>query len=175
LFIPPWLGWATILIALAAGLSAFLHNRRNGSGLDSAQRPRFAPLKLALLFSVVLAAAQTGEALIQAVKGLRYPWLVHVTAYLWLMIFWAIGGLWLALRIGRRWRWNPDPSVYAGAPLIFLALSTAGAAFLSVRLATYPAASLLLFSLAVLCRSAWLKALFGLLTPFPMLRLAWPN
>ncbi|NLP10211.1 M28 family peptidase [bacterium] len=172
LFIPPWLGWATILIALAAGLSAFLHNRRQRIRMDPAQRPRFAPLKLALLFSVVLAAAQTGEALIQAVKGLRYPWLVHVTAYLWLMIFWAIGGLWLALRIGRRWRWNPDPSVYAGAALILLALSTAGAAFLSVRLATYPAASLLLFSLAVLCRPAWLKALFGLLTPLPMLRLA---
>ncbi len=172
LFIPPWLGWGAILIALATGLPAFLHNRRQRIRMDPVQRPRFSPLKLTLLFSIVLAAAQSGEALIQAVKGLRYPWLVHVTAYLWLMIFWAIGGLWLALRISRRWRWNPDPTVYAGAALILLAVVTAGAAFLSVRLATYPAASLLLFSLAVLSRPASLKALFGLLTPLPMLRLA---
>jgi len=172
LFIPPWLGWGAILIALADGLLAFLHNRRQRMPMDPAQRPRFSLLKLILLCSVVLAAAQFGEAIIQAVKGLRYPWLVHVTAYLRLLVFWAIGGLWLALRIGRSWRWNPDPSVYAGAALILLAVSSAGAAFLSVRLAVYPAASLLLFSLAVLCRPALLKALFGLLTPLPLLRLA---
>ncbi len=140
--------------------------------VEKSQRIRFSAAKLVLLFLVVAGFSQAGEGLVQAIRGLRYPWLLHVLPYLALMAIWALGGLWLALRIGRRWRWNPDPHVYASRALIILAVCTLAASFASARLAVYPGLSLLFFSIAVLSRASIVKTIFVILTPLPLLRLA---
>ncbi len=171
-FIPQWILITLVLVSLLLGARAFLQSRQGRRLIPKTERSRFSGLKLAGLFLLVAIVSQGGEGLIQLIKGLRYPWLMHVRAYLLLMIIWAVGGLWLALRISRRWRWNPEPHMYAGRTLIILAVYTLAAWFGSARLAIYPGLSLLFFSLAVLARPEVVKACFALVAPLPMLRLA---
>lgn len=170
-FIPRGLLVLILAAAGLAGMAAFLASRKKWQRSERGQRIRFSPAKLLLLFLVVAAVAQGGEALIQLVKGVRYPWLAHPLAYLMLMVAWAAGGLWLALRIGRNWRWNPQSHLYASRALLILTLLTAAASFASVRLAVYPGLSLLLFSCALLARREGVKILLGILAPLPLLRL----
>jgi hypothetical protein len=171
LFIPHWILVLVVVTAFLLGVLAFIHSRKQRVAIERSLRVRFSPAKLALLFLIVAGVAQSGEGVIQALKGMRYPWLVHVVPYLLLMICWAIGGLWLALWISRHWRWNREPHLYASRTLILLALLTIAASFASARLAIYPGLGLLFFALAVLLRPQGLKLIFGLLTPLPVLRL----
>ncbi|HOT97507.1 MAG TPA: M28 family metallopeptidase [bacterium] len=171
LFIPHIVILLLLAAAVAVGTAAFISSRRRCMIVEKALRIRFSPFKLALLFLVIAVVAQGGEALIQLIKGVRYPWLAHPVPYLLLMLCWAVGGLWLALQISRRWHWNPEPHLYASRALLVLAFLTAAAAVASARLALYPGLSLLFFSLALLVRPEWLQSLFGLLAPLPLLRL----
>ena len=171
LFIPRGVVLLLLAAAAAAGTAAFISSRRRRVVVEKALRIRFSPLKLVLLFLVIAVVAQGSEALIQLIKGVRYPWLAHPVPYLLLMLCWAGGGLWLALQIARRWRWNLEPHLYASRALLLLALLTLTAAVASARLALYPGLSLLFFALALLVRPEWLQSLFGLLAPLPLLRL----
>ena len=170
-FIPKWILVLGLILCLSFGLLAFRSSRRNRIIAEKSRRIRFSPIKLVFLFILVSGGAQIGEALIQAIKGLRYPWQMHVWPYLMLMLCWALAGLWLALRVSRRWQWNPEPHVYASRSLIILAGLTLLASFASARLAIYPGLSLLSFALAVLSRSATSKTILTLCAPLPMLRL----
>jgi len=170
-FIPQWVQWSIVVLALAMAVFTFWRSRRRRLRVEKSQRIRFSSLKLALLFLLVILIAQCGEALIQAVKGLRYPWLLHPKAYLFLLACWAAGGLWLILQLARRWRWNRDPQVYALRALALQTIFTALFLFGSVRVALYPAMGLLLFALALLVRPVPLKAVLVLASFWPMLRL----
>lgn len=171
-FIPHWILITLVLVSVLLGIWAFMQSRRGRMLIPKTERIRFSGLKLAGLFLLVAGVSQGGEGLIQLMKGLRYPWLLHVWAYLLLMIIWAVGGLSVALRISRRWRWHPLPHAYASRALIILAVYTLAALFGSARLAMYPGLSLLFFSLAVLTRPKVVKACFTMAAPLPMLRLA---
>jgi hypothetical protein len=79
--------------------------------IEKPQRARFSGLKLFSFIIVIAIFAQLGEALLQFIKSLRYPWLIQINEYLWFAAFWAIAGVWVVLQITRKWRFSPDPYV----------------------------------------------------------------
>ncbi|MFZ5517979.1 MAG: M28 family peptidase [Candidatus Zhuqueibacterota bacterium] len=169
-FIPWWCIVAVDVLAVILGLWAFFHSLATRLRIEKANRIRFSGLKLFVMFIGISAMLQLGEATIQLVKGLRYPWMVHVYSYLWYVAILALAGAWLALRLASRWRFSPDHTVYARRAIIVLFLFTVPLSFVSFRLMLYPALSLLLTSLAILIPFQPGKILFALASPLPLLR-----
>ncbi|MFH1941220.1 MAG: M28 family peptidase [bacterium] len=171
LLIPPWLIVTFNISALLAGIGAFIHSRKNRLRIEKPQRIRFSGLKLFGMILVIAIFSQLGESFLQLFKGLRYPWLVHVQKYLWYAGIWSVAGLWVVLQITRKWRFSPDPYVYAKRALIFLLIFFIPAGVISMRLALYPGISLLLVSLAILIPIPPIRLLLSVISPLPMLRL----
>lgn len=171
IFIPEWLIFGLNMIAFVLGIYAFIYSRNHRLRIEKPQRIRFSGLKLFFFIIIIAIFSQLGEALLQFIKSLRYPWLVHISEYLWLLGIWAIAGVWVVLQITRRWRFSPDPFVYTKRALIILAIFFIPFLFISMRLALYWAISLILISLAIFIRTAWLKIILSFLAPLPILRL----
>jgi len=171
LFLPLWLPRVLIFVAVGAGLAAFLYSRHSRLKVERSARIRFSGLKLGVMALGVMIIVRSGDWVMQAVQGLRYPWLVHVNLYLWFGLLWLMAGVWLALQLTRRWRFSPDGYVYVKRGLVVLAVYTLLFSLGSARLAVYPALVMLLFSLAVMVRRSALKTVLLLLAPLPMLRL----
>ncbi len=165
LFIPYGILRTFIVLSMLAGAFAYWHSRHSNDEV------KLSAEKVAALLLVVIIFSQFGEALVQAIKGVRYPWYLHVEAYIWLMAVWALAGIWLALTIGRRWRFRNDGHIYASRGLILLFILSILSSLASARLALYPAVSLLFLSLAILIRSKWGKMICTLVVPLPMIRL----
>ncbi|MBN2356382.1 M28 family peptidase [candidate division KSB1 bacterium] len=171
LFIPVILIKGSIILAILLGGLAFWRSYRSRPIADQSQKVSLSGLKLLLLFIIIAMVSQLGEALIQGVKGLRYPWYLHVEAYVWLMLLWAVAGVWLSLRIARNWRFSDHPHPYAARALIILAILTLLCSLASARFAVYPALALILIAVAVLVRPLWLKLILLFLAPLPLIRL----
>ena len=170
-FVPRWGLVGLCGLALGLGAFAFWHSRSTRLEIPQAERVRLSGSKLFLMTVGVALAAQAGEAVLQVLKGWRFPWMAPFEAYLWLAGVCALVGVWVVLQLTRTWAFSPDPYVYAKRALALLFLLTGGALAGSVRLAAYPAAALLLFSLAVLVRNGPLKLLLTVLAPWPLFRL----
>jgi hypothetical protein len=170
-FIPASLFVVFNLVALCLGIGAFIYGRMRRLRIERAERVRFSGFKLFIMLPVIAVFVRSGGWLLTLVKGLRYPWYVHLDAYLWYTPIWLLAGVWIVLQMSRKWRFSTDPYVYAKRGLIFLFLYLIGFGLLSMRLALYPAAALILFGLAVFVRQPILKIVFAILTPLPMSRL----
>lgn len=170
-FVPSWTIVAFNVLALLLGTMAFARSRSERMQLDKAARPRFSGTKIFLMLIVIAIFTQLGEALMQVIKGLRFPWFAHSNAYLPFAALWALLGAWFALQLTRRWRFTPDAYSYLLRALISTILLTLIFWLGSARLAFYPALSLLLISLAVFIPSTLLKTLFTLAAPWPLLRI----
>ncbi len=170
-FVPDWAIIAFDVLALLLGVLAFTRGRSQRLQIDQAARVRFSGWKIFLMMVVIAVCTQLGEALMQLLKGLRFPWLAPSYEYLPFAALWALLGAWLALQLTRWWRFTPDAYSYLLRGLIFMFGFTILFALGSPRLAFYPALSLLLVSLAVFIPSTVLKVLLTLASPWPMLRL----
>lgn len=171
LFIPYWLLVATDVLALLLGGLAFYRSRRMRLQIEKSQRVKFSGFKLFFIMLLIAISVQLGEALMQFIKGLRYPWLVSLNHYLWFAALWAVAGVWLGAQFTRFWRFSPDPYVYAKRAAIFLFILTVLLGLSSARLALYPALSLIALSLAVFVPNAWLKFGATVAAFIPMWRL----
>jgi len=171
LFVPQWAIYAGVGLALLLGVLAFTRGRAQRLQIDKAQRVHFSGAKVFLLLLVIAVFAQLGEAAMQFVKGLRYPWFVHSDEYLTLAALFALAGFWLALWLSRNWRFSPDPYLYLKRGLVPLWLLVILAWLASPRLALYPALTLVCCSLAVYLPGTLLKLLFALAAPVPMFML----
>lgn len=171
LFIPHWLLIALSGLGGILGVVALLQVRKFRLKLDKRETGRFSTLKLFLLMIVIAIFTQLGEALLQSLKGLRYPWMTHFDAYLWLAALAALAGVWVTLQATRRWKFSPDPYVYLLRAVIFYLLFTALFSFAGARLALYPALALIAIALLVNTANPWLRLLLTLLAPLPMFRL----
>ncbi|MGH7595389.1 MAG: M28 family metallopeptidase [bacterium] len=171
LFIPYWLLVATNVLALALGALAFYRSRRLRLQIEKSQRAKFSGFKLFFFMLLLAIFMQLGEALMQFIKGLRYPWLVPLNHYLWFTALWAVAGVWLGAQFTRFWRFSPDPYVYAKRAAIFLFILTILFGLSGARLALYPALSLIALSLAVFVPNAWLKLGATVAAFLPMWRL----
>jgi hypothetical protein len=132
---------------------------------------KFSGLKLFLIMIVIAIFTQLGEGAMQFLKGLRYPWLAPFDEYLWFAALWALAGAWAGLQLTRKWRFSPDPYVYAKRAAIFLFAYTILLGLASSRLALYPALSLVALSLAIFLPGPIFKILALLGAPIPMFRL----
>jgi len=170
-FVPNWAVIAFNVIALLLGVLAFARSRSRRVQSDKAPRLHFSGTKIFFMLLLVAIFTQLGEALVQLIKGLRFPWLAHSYEYLPFAALWALMGAWLALQLTRWWRFTPEAYPYLLRALIFTFLLTVLFWLGAPRLAFYPGLSLLLISLAVFIPSTLLKALFTLAAPWPLLRL----
>ncbi len=170
-FVPSWGVIAFNVLALLLGAMAFARSRSERMQIDKAARPRFSGTKIFLMLLIVAIFTQFGEALMQFLKGLRFPWLAHSEAYLPFAALWALLGGWVALQLTRRWRFTPDAYSYLLRALIFTIALTLLFWLGSSRLAFYPALTLMLISLAVFIPSTLLKTIFTLAAPWPLLRI----
>ncbi|MCI0691145.1 M28 family metallopeptidase [candidate division KSB1 bacterium] len=171
LYIPYWFLVATDVLALLLGGLAFFRSRRMRLQIEKSQRVKFSGFKLFFIMLLIAISVQLGEALMQFIKGLRYPWLVPLSHYLWFAVLWAVAGVWLGSQFTRFWRFSPDPYVYAKRAAIFLFILTILLGLSSARLALYPALSLIALSLAVFVPNAWLKLGATVVAFIPMWRL----
>lgn len=172
IFIPAWMVVIFNITALGLGIWAFIRSRKNRLRIEKKERVRFSGFKLFGMITVVAVFAQLGEAFLGLVRGLRYPWVVHISSYLWFAALWAVAGLWVVLQITRRWKFSPDPYVYTKRALLILFIFIIPLAlFGSMRLALYPAMTFFLISLAVLIPIPWMKPVLSFVAPLPMFRL----
>jgi len=171
LYLPTWLITATNLLALILGALAFYWSRKNRLIIEKSQRIKFSGVKLFFIMCIIAIFMQLGEAFMQVLKGLRYPWFVPLNHYLWFAALWAVAGIWLASQLTRQWNFSPDPYVYAKRALIGLIVLTVVFGFATSRLAFYPALALIALSLAIVLPGAALKIIPTILAPLPMIRL----
>lgn len=171
IFVPWWAVIGLVTIALALMPAALLVECRRRLHIPRRQRARFSSLKLLALWVIVVVCAQAGEALLQWLLALRHPWVAHVWAYVGYAGVWALLGLWLSLQSTRLWRFSPNGYPYALSALILLTLMTGGLLLLNVRLAFYPAVSLLLMTMGILVPAHSLRGLCCLAAPLPLFRL----
>lgn len=171
LYIYHWMIIVTDIFALVLGALAFFRSRKQRLQIEKAQRAKFSGTKLFLMMIIIAIFMQLGEALMQFLKGLRYPWMVPFEEYLWFAALWALAGIWFVSQLTRKWRFSPDPYVYAKRAAIFLFAYTILMGLASARLALYPALALIALSLAIFSPGPIFKVLFMLIAPIPMLRL----
>jgi hypothetical protein len=171
-FIPSPAIAAFSVVAILLGALAFYISRKNRLIIEKQKRIRFSGLKLLLMITVAAVSVFLGEAFLQLFKGLRYPWLIHFYKYLWFAGIWVVAGVWSVLQLTRKWFFSPDPYFYSKRALIILFLYVIiFMAFVSFRLALYPAITLFLFSLAIIMPNGLFKTLLSFIAPLPMFRL----
>jgi len=171
-FIPSWFVVVFVVAAIALAVLAFFISRKNRLRIEKSNRVRFSGLKLLAMMIIIAVCSQFGEAFLQLFKGLRYPWVVHLYKYLWYAAIWAVAGCWIVFQFTRKWRFSPDPYVYSKrAIIILLFFVIVFSAFVSFRLALYPAITLFLFSLIILIPNKLIKSFLSIIAPLPMFRL----
>jgi len=159
------------ILALLLGAWAFMHSRKNRLRIDKPERVRFSGTKLFLMLIIMAIFTQLGEAAMQFIKGLRYPWLVHFDKYMWLAAICTIGGVWVALQLTKKWRFSPDSYVYTKRAFIGLFVLIALLGMASMRLALYPALTMIFISLAIFIPNPLVKFMFSILAPYAMFKL----
>ena len=162
--------YALVIGAGILALLAFLNSRKKRLIIEKKDRIRFSGWKVAGLGLITVLVIRSGGWLISVIKGVRYPWLLHVNAYVWLTLTMAFLGGWIVLQICRICRLSPDPYVYSKRMLISLFLFTSVSSLASIKFGFYPALTLAGFSLGILMTVPVLK-LLSLLAVIPMIRL----
>ncbi len=169
LFVPSWLVTGFVIFSLALAVLAWVLAGRNRR--QDPVRVKRSGLKILSLMIIVAVFTQLGEAGLQLVKGLRYPWLAEIDNYLFYAAIWAAAGVWVAMQLTRRWRFSQDPALYARRALAVLFIITTALAILGFRLALLPSVTLLLIAIAVLAPNRPAKIVLGVLAPIPMFKL----
>jgi len=171
LFLPLWLITVFNIICILLAVWTIIYSYRHRLRIEKERRIRFSGLKLLLMMIIITLCSQIGEALIQFISGLRYPWYIHIYPYLWLVAIGAVVGLWVVLQITYKWRFSSDPFVYALRAVVILLVVVMVLSISSMRLALYPALTLTLICLAVLISDRRLKLILVVIAPLPIMRL----
>lgn len=170
-YIPAWFIFTVNVLALLLGILALLQTRKHRLEIEKSRRVRVSGLKLILLLILIAVFVQLSEAAMQFIKGIRYPWYIHVYPYLWFAALWAVAGVWIAGQAARTWRFSPDSYLYAKRAIILLVFFTIAFWLAGARLALYPALTLLIFAIIINIPGSLLKIIFTLIAPLPMFRL----
>ncbi len=170
-YIPIWFIKVVIAISLLLSIYAFIVARKQRTDKSAPEWIKFSAFKLFGLFTVIMIFVHLSEASVQVFSGYRYGWLIHLDTYLWYTVIWSIAGLWTALQITKKWKFNSDPYVYALRFFIILFIYTVLMSLVSARLGAYPAIVLLLLALAIVLKNVWAKSILAFLAFIPMFRL----
>jgi uncharacterized membrane protein YidH (DUF202 family) len=156
-------------LAILLGIVAYVRSRSQRRQIDKTQRVRFSGSKVLLIVIIIAVFMQLGEAAMQGIKGLRYPWYVPLQEYLILTALFVCAGIWLGLQLSKSWRFSPEPHVYFSRAVIPLFMVTTFCLIAGVRLALYPALALIAASLTVLAPGTLTKTILALLAPLPFI------
>jgi hypothetical protein len=170
LFLPVGAVYAFVLASGILAITAFLISWKNRLRVEKKDHIRFSGWKVAGLGLMTVLVMRSGVWFISLIKEVRYPWLVHVDAYVWLTLTLAILGGWIILQILRFLRLSPDPTIYSRRMLIILLLFTLLGSAASIQFGFYTALTLAGFSLGVLAAAPLLKFL-SILAIIPMIRI----
>lgn len=171
-FFPAWSGSLLMLLSIAAGVTAVFVSRKQRLIIPKPERVRFSGWKLFFMFFVMVFCVRLGDSVMQLITGLRYPWFLHLSAYLWSSLLWLALGTWIVLQLTRKWRFSPDAYVYSKRAVIILLIQSVIFGLIGGgRMAAYPGVTLILFSLALCIRRGWLRTLLVFLAPLPLIRL----
>ena len=171
-FISPALLVVFLLISMFAALVVLVVLARKRRNLTEDKSIRLTWPKLAVLLLLIVVTAVASLWTAQLVKGQRIPWHAHPGAQVAFVIPFALLGIWLALQVTRKWKLRKNPYFYMiRSSIYFIVLISALWLLSGPRLALYPAAGLLLISLACLVPWGWLKGLLWILSPIMMFRL----
>jgi hypothetical protein len=172
LFIKPeWL-LAFIIFSILIGILTLVWARKKRLNTEEDKKIRLSWPKLSVMLFIIAITTVSSQWTMQLLKGQRLPWLAHPGPYFLYAFIFLFLGIWLALQVTRSWKLRKDVFFYLVRAVIYLGvLILVAGIFGGPRLALYPAAGLLLISLACLAPWAWLKALLWLLSPYLMFRL----
>jgi hypothetical protein len=159
------------VLGFLLGLGVLLVVRKRRAGLTPSPRVRWSGLKLLLCTLIIQLFLWLSENVIGLVRGLRFPWVNNYTGFVVFAVFCGLIGLWLVLRLVRRYHLSSDPFPYYLRAFLLLSLLILLLSLPNAELPLYPALSLIFLSLALLLPQPALKALFLLLTPYPVIRL----
>ena len=112
LFIPQWGIIAVSGLALLLGILAVARGHIERLRIYDTKKIRFSGLKLAFMLLIIAIFAQLGEAGLQLLKGLRYPWYGGFENYLYFAAMFACAGVWIAIQLTKTWEFSCDPYVY---------------------------------------------------------------
>jgi hypothetical protein len=171
LFIPLWMLWVFVGIALVVGIAALILVRRRTDNLGGAAQPKIPGLKMFLLMLIIQACVWLSENVVAFMKGVRFPWMSDITGYFVLAFLAACVGIWLSLRLSPKLHLRHDAYSYFLRAFILLALIVILSSFSSAKLALYPATAIFLLGLAMIVKQPILKFVFWLLSPHFMFRL----
>ncbi|MEW6510348.1 MAG: M28 family metallopeptidase [Bacteroidota bacterium] len=159
------------IASVVAAIIVFVMLRRRRLPPPAEGRIRWSGLKLLLVTLIVQVFIWVSGEIVGVIKGYRFPWVNNFGGFVVLGILCGLVGVWLSLRLVRRFRLAADPYSYYLRAVILLLLMTAGLSLVNAELGIYPALSLLFLAAALSVRAPFLRALFLLLTPYPMIRL----
>jgi len=168
-FLNPILLRIFALIGLIVGVFAYLNARSQKAPTTVAVR--WSGVKLALFSFLLQAIIWSSPALVSAISGVRNPWVNNQAGYFVLSFFAGLAGLWLIFRLENRFKVSSQVHTLFLRSLVIFSFLIIVFSILSPDLAAYPAAALILVSLSLLSRPAWLKSVFLLLSPYLMWRL----
>lgn len=135
-------------------------------------KPRkWSGIKVLLLTFVLGTSVIMALQLISLIKAERIPWYGDFTPYYFYTFLFFIAGLWIALNIAKRWLLSKCPYFFFKRTIFILIFLTIILLILSVKLAIYPALSLLLISLAGIIKKPFPKISLFLLSPIPVFSL----
>ncbi len=163
--------WTLIGLSLVFAVVVFVIVRKRRVVPDPSTKVRWSVFKILLGWFGLQTVAWGSESFLGVFTGYRFGWVGNGWEYVAFGTLAGIAGLWLLLRVERRFRLTADAFVYERFALIAFVVLTILASISTPRLGVLFAVALVLFSLAFLFRAALLKLLFLLAGSAVMLRL----
>ncbi|MCB0275479.1 MAG: M28 family peptidase [Calditrichaeota bacterium] len=166
-FIPGGLLKWLVIIMLAIGIVILMQAFKMRDPEKEGGNRHFSGLKLVMMALLVALAMQFGEMAMQAVRGLRYPWLAPLELYVNLSRLGALLGLWASLMLTGTFALRKDYFPFARNAIVTLVIYTILFSLVSFRLGLYPAVTLLLISVALGANNPWMRLICALGSVLP--------
>lgn len=169
LFFPLPVLWVFLFLAVSLGVYALLEIRKRR--VPEEPKARIPGLKLFLLMMIIQTCVWTSENLAGLFAGQRFPWVTDPDGYFFLGLLGGILGIWISIHVGRRLNLTAVAYRYALRTFVFLVVLIILFSLLSVKMAVYPAASLVLLALAFMIRQRFVRLVLWLFSGHFMFRL----
>ena len=158
-FVPYGVLWTFIVISVASGIIAFVIARRRRLLVDPSTKVRWSRFKLLLAALVIQTFIWVSESIVGLVTGYRFPWVNNQTGFEILGTLAGALGLWFVLQAIRPYRLSDDAYAFVLLALAPIVIAAILASIVTPELGIYLAASLLMFSFALMVRRPILKLL----------------
>lgn len=168
-FFPLPLLWAFLILAVAWGVYALLEARKHR--IPEEPKVRIPGLKLFLLMLIIQTCVWTSENLVDLLAGYRFPWVADPDGYFLLGLLGGILGIWISLQVGRKLNLTAVAYRYVLRTFVFLVVLIILLGLISVKLAVYPAASLVFLAASFVIRQRYVRLASWLFSGHFMFRL----